>query len=36
VLEHHQGNKLAASQALGIDRKTLYRKLMRYGVDRES
>jgi two-component system response regulator HydG len=36
VLEHHQGNKLAASQALGIDRKTLYRKLMRYGVERES
>jgi DNA-binding NtrC family response regulator len=36
VLEAHGGNKLAASQALGIDRKTLYRKLMRYGVERES
>ncbi|MGE5184813.1 MAG: sigma-54-dependent transcriptional regulator [Acidobacteriota bacterium] len=36
VLEANQGNKLAASQVLGIDRKTLYRKLMRYGVDRES
>ena len=36
VLDAHHGNKLAASQALGIDRKTLYRKLLRYGVDRES
>jgi two-component system response regulator HydG len=35
VLEAHGGNKVAASQALGIDRKTLYRKLLRYGVDRE-
>ena len=36
VLAAHDGNKLAASQALGIDRKTLYRKLARYGVDGES
>ncbi len=36
VLEAHNGNKLAASQALDIDRKTLYRKLMRYGVERDS
>jgi two-component system response regulator AtoC len=36
VLEAHQGNTVAASQALGIDRKTLYRKLLRYGVERES
>jgi two-component system response regulator HydG len=36
VLEAHNGNKLAASQSLGIDRKTLYRKLTRYGVERES
>jgi DNA-binding NtrC family response regulator len=36
VLEAHDGNKLAASASLGIDRKTLYRKLLRYGVDRES
>ena len=35
VLAAHDGNKLAASQALGIDRKTLYRKLARYGVDGE-
>jgi two-component system response regulator HydG len=36
VLDAHGGNKLAASQALDIDRKTLYRKLSRYGVERES
>jgi two-component system response regulator HydG len=36
VLEAHDGNKLAASASLGIDRKTLYRKLLRYGVERES
>jgi two-component system response regulator HydG len=36
VLEAHAGNKLAASHALAIDRKTLYRKLARYGVDRDS
>jgi two-component system response regulator HydG len=35
VLEANGGNKLATSQALGIDRKTLYRKLLRYGVERE-
>ncbi len=35
VLAAHNGNKLAASHSLGIDRKTLYRKLLRYGVDRE-
>ena len=35
VLEAHKGNKLAASNALGIDRKTLYRKLQRYGLDRD-
>jgi two-component system response regulator AtoC len=36
VLQAHEGNKLAASQALNIDRKTLYRKLLRYGVEGES
>ncbi len=36
VLEAHHGNKLAASHVLDIDRKTLYRKLLRYGVERES
>jgi two-component system response regulator HydG len=36
VLESKEGNKLAAAHVLGIDRKTLYRKLVRYGVDRES
>ena len=32
VLQAHGGNKLAAAQVLKIDRKTLYRKLARYGV----
>jgi len=36
VLDAKEGNKLAASQVLGIDRKTLYRKLVRYGVEGES
>jgi len=27
------GNKALASRILGLDRKTLYRKLERYGVD---
>jgi two-component system response regulator HydG len=36
VLEAFDGNKVAASSSLGIDRKTLYRKLLRYGVERES
>lgn len=36
VLDAKEGNKLAAAQSLGIDRKTLYRKLVRYGVERES
>jgi len=35
VLEANGGNKLAASESLGIDRKTLYRKLTRYGLERE-
>jgi DNA-binding NtrC family response regulator len=29
-------DRLAAAQSLGIDRKTLSRKLVRYGVERES
>ncbi len=36
VLDAKEGNKVAASTSLGIDRKTLYRKLVRYGVERES
>jgi two-component system response regulator HydG len=36
VLDAKEGNKVAASHSLGIDRKTLYRKLVRYGVERES
>jgi two-component system response regulator AtoC len=36
VLEAKGGNKLAAAQSLDIDRKTLYRKLQRYGVEGDS
>ncbi len=36
VLDSKEGNKVAASLVLGIDRKTLYRKLVRYGLERES
>ena len=36
VLEAKRGNKLAAALALDIDRKTLYRKLQRYGVEGDS
>jgi two-component system response regulator HydG len=36
VLDANHGNKVAASASLGIDRKTLYRKLMRYGAERDS
>ncbi|MFT3698468.1 MAG: sigma-54 dependent transcriptional regulator [Kofleriaceae bacterium] len=36
VLDAKEGNKVAAASSLGIDRKTLYRKLVRYGVERES
>ena len=32
VLEAVGGNKTPAAQVLGLDRKTLYRKLERYGV----
>jgi two-component system response regulator HydG len=35
VLEANENNKLATAAVLGIDRKTLYRKLLRYGVERE-
>ena len=34
VLEAVGGNKTLAAQVLGLDRKTLYRKLDRYGTDR--
>jgi two-component system response regulator AtoC len=33
VLETVGGNKTLAAQVLGFDRKTLYRKLARYGID---
>ena len=36
VLEAVGGNKTLAAQVLGLDRKTLYRKLDRYGSDRSS
>jgi two-component system response regulator HydG len=32
VLEALNGNKTLAAQTLGLDRKTLYRKLQQYGV----
>jgi two-component system response regulator HydG len=32
VLEALNGNKSLTSQTLGLDRKTLYRKLQQYGV----
>ena len=34
VLEAVGGNKTLAAQILGLDRKTLYRKLERWGADR--
>lgn len=34
VIEHCQGNRTNAAQLLEIDRKTLYRKLLRWGFDR--
>jgi len=33
VLQAADGNRTLASRILGLDRKTLYRKLQRYGVD---
>jgi hypothetical protein len=35
VLETVRGNRTAAAHALGLDRKTLYRKLKSYGVGDE-
>jgi len=32
VLEAHGGNRTEAAKSLGLDRKTLYRKLLRWGV----
>jgi DNA-binding NtrC family response regulator len=34
VIEHCHGNRTNAAQMLEIDRKTLYRKLLRWGVDK--
>jgi two-component system response regulator HydG len=36
VLDAMQGNKSRAAQVLGLDRKTLYRRLERYGALTES
>jgi two-component system response regulator HydG len=33
VMKSVNGNKALAARILGFDRKTLYRKLERYGVD---
>ena len=35
VLRHHAGNRTAAAKTLGIDRKTLWRKIREYGLDSE-
>ena len=32
-IRQHHGNKTRAAKALGIDRRTLYRKLKEYGLD---
>ncbi len=34
VIEHCHGNRTNAAQLLEIDRKTLYRKLLRWGFDK--
>lgn len=34
TLDKFKGNKLKASEALGISRRSLYNKLQRYGVHR--
>jgi DNA-binding NtrC family response regulator len=34
VIEHCHCNRTNAAQLLEIDRKTLYRKLLRWGVDK--
>jgi len=36
VMESVNGNKTSAAKVLGFDRKTLYRKLKRYGIEIES
>ena len=33
ALQHHAGNRSAAAKTLGIDRKTLWRKIQVYGLD---
>jgi len=33
LIRHHAGNRTAAAKSLGIDRKTLWRKIKAYGLD---
>ncbi len=35
ALHHHAGNRTATARTLGIDRKTLWRKMQTYGLSRE-
>jgi len=36
TLEHTDGNRAAAARVLGLGRKTLYRKIEEYGLDRDA
>lgn len=36
MLNHHDGHQIKTAEALGIDRRTLYRKLRKYGLNQKS